>query len=143
MAKSDVHKVRNGLGYVGQEHYLLFFSSFQYLHYFRAKLWSPFLTICPLGNFECFFVVCKKSTFSINSFRNTIRVSNSLDPYQARHFVGPGFVPNCLQRLSADNTSRQRINGFLQFKRKFICMFLINVSPPILLDAATSNFVAA
>ena len=30
-----------------------------------------------------------KSTFSKNSFRNTIRVSNNLGPDQARHFVGP------------------------------------------------------
>ena len=44
-----------------------------------------------------------KSTFLENSFRNTIRVSNSLDPDQARHFVGPDLGPNCLQRLSADD----------------------------------------
>ena len=31
-------------------------------------------------------------------FFNTIRVSNSLDPDQARHFVGPDLGPNCLQR---------------------------------------------
>ena len=35
--------------------------------------------------------------------RNTIRVSNSLDPDQARHYVGPGLGTNCLQRLSADD----------------------------------------
>ena len=40
--------------------------------------------------------------------RNTIRVSNSLDPGQARRFVGPDLGPNCLQRLSADDSSRQR-----------------------------------
>ena len=40
--------------------------------------------------------------------RNTIRMSNSLDPDQSRHFVGPDLGPNCLQRLSADDTSRQR-----------------------------------
>ena len=40
---------------------------------------------------------------------NTIRVSNSLDPDQAQHFVGPDLVPNCLQKLSADDTSRQRV----------------------------------
>ena len=45
-------------------------------------------------------------TFSKNSFRNIIRVSNSLDPDQAGHFVGPDLGPNCLQRISADNTSR-------------------------------------
>ena len=38
-----------------------------------------------------------KSTFSNNSFRNAIGVSNSLDPDQARRFVGPDLGPNCLQ----------------------------------------------
>ena len=32
---------------------------------------------------------------------------NSLDPDQARHFVWPDLGPNCLQKLSADRTSRQ------------------------------------
>ena len=32
---------------------------------------------------------------------------NSLDPDQARHIVRPDLGPICLQRLSADNTSRQ------------------------------------
>ena len=36
-------------------------------------------------------------------------MSNSLDPDQARHFVGPDLDPNCLRRLSADDTSRQRV----------------------------------
>ena len=31
-------------------------------------------------------------------------MSNSLDLDQARHFVGPDLGPNCLQRLSADDT---------------------------------------
>ena len=33
-----------------------------------------------------------------------IRASNSLDPDQARRFVGPDLGPTCLQRLSTDNT---------------------------------------
>ena len=32
---------------------------------------------------------------------NTIRVSNGLDPDQARRFVGPDLDPNSLQILSA------------------------------------------
>ena len=32
-----------------------------------------------------------------------------LDPDQVRHFVGPDLDPNCLQRLLADITSRQRV----------------------------------
>ena len=46
-----------------------------------------------------------KLTFSNNSFENIIRVSNSLDPDQARHFVGPGLGSICLQKLSAEGTS--------------------------------------
>ena len=38
-----------------------------------------------------------KISFLKNYFRNTIGVSNSVDP---------DLGPNCLQRLSADNTSR-------------------------------------
>ena len=40
-----------------------------------------------------------------NSFRNTIRVSKSLDPDQEWHSVVPVLGPNCLQRLSADKKS--------------------------------------
>ena len=36
-------------------------------------------------------------------------MSNSLEPDQARHFVGPDLGLNCLQRLSADDTSMQII----------------------------------
>ena len=50
-----------------------------------------------------------KSAFSKISFRQTIRVSNSLDPDKAGHYVGPDLVPNCLKKLSTDNTRRQRV----------------------------------
>ena len=46
-------------------------------------------------------------TLCILDFFNTFRVSNSLDPDQARHFVGPDLGPNCLQRLSADNKDKE------------------------------------
>ena len=36
-------------------------------------------------------------------------MSNSLDLDQARHLVGPDLGPNCLQRLSADDTCRQSV----------------------------------
>ena len=49
-----------------------------------------------------------KLTFSKNSFRNTIKVSNGLDPDEDRHFVGPDLGPNCLQRLSADVKSHHQ-----------------------------------
>ena len=35
----------------------------------------------------------------------TIRMSNSLNPDQGRHSVGPDLGPNCLQWLSADDKS--------------------------------------
>ena len=67
------------------------------------------ITLCMLGNFACSFVICGfffKSIVLKKSFRNTFRVSNSLDPDQARCFVKPDLAPNCLQRLSADDKSR-------------------------------------
>ena len=45
-------------------------------------------------------------------FRNTIRVSNILDPDQAKHFVVPDLGPNILQRLTADDklaTGEERV----------------------------------
>ena len=44
---------------------------------------------------------------SKNSFRNNIKVSNSLDQGQDRRSVGPDLGPNCLQRLSANEESRR------------------------------------
>ena len=35
-----------------------------------------------------------------------MRVSNRLDPDQARHFVGPDMGPNCLQRLATEDIGR-------------------------------------
>ena len=37
-------------------------------------------------------------------------MSNRLDPDQARHFVVPDLGPVCLQRLSAEDTRRKRLN---------------------------------
>ena len=36
-------------------------------------------------------------------------MSYSSDSDQARHYVGPDLGPNCLQMLSADETSRYRV----------------------------------
>ena len=54
----------------------------------------------------CRLLIFFKIIFLKNSFRTTIRVSNSLESDQARHFVGPDLGPNCLQMLSADDTRR-------------------------------------
>ena len=45
-------------------------------------------------------------TISKDSIRYTISVSNSLNEDLTQHFVGPDLGPNCLQKLSADDTSR-------------------------------------
>ena len=57
----------------------------------------------------CLLIFFLNQVFRKNSFRNIVWVSYSLDQYQARHFVGSDLVPNCLQRLSADHTSRYRV----------------------------------
>ena len=47
-------------------------------------------------------------------------MSKSLDPDQA----GPDLVPNCLQKLSAEDTSRQRVNyGITSTLTLSICGF--------------------
>ena len=43
-------------------------------------------------------------------------MSNSLDPDQAGHLIGPDLGTNCLQSLLADNTSRQRVYMFKVIK---------------------------
>ena len=49
----------------------------------------------------------------MKSFRNTIRLSNSLVPDQA--CCPPYLGPNCLQRLSADDISKERTNtGYIR-----------------------------
>ena len=51
------------------------------------------------------YMYIKNHFFSKNSFWNTFRVSNGLDPDQDRRFVGPDQGPNCLQRLPAANAA--------------------------------------
>ena len=48
-----------------------------------------------------------KFTFSKNSFKNTIKVSNDLDPDQDRHSIGPDLGTYCLQRLSVDDKNHR------------------------------------
>ena len=60
--------------------------------------------------------------FSKNYFRNAIRASNSLDPDQAQ-FVESDLGPNCLQRLSADNKSRQRVKTYCILLIKCTCIY--------------------
>ena len=41
-------------------------------------------------------------------FQNTIRVSNNLDPDQAKYFFRADLGPNCLQRLSVEKTMARK-----------------------------------
>ena len=64
--------------------------------------------------FCCFFCIASAEFFSQNQLIRKILpeipfVPNSLDPDQAPPNVGTEFGPSCLQRLSADNTSRQNL----------------------------------
>ena len=51
-----------------------------------------------------------------NYFRHTIIVLNSWDPDQARLIFGPYLGPNCLQRLSTDDTSKQGVKSRSGFR---------------------------
>ena len=79
-------------------------------------------------------------------FRNTTSVSNSLDSDQARHYGGPGLGPNCSQKLSADNSRKQRVNQisimfdtlsvpFINFQTCLIhfqfCLIQIHLDAPV------------
>ena len=83
---------------------------------FRFEIFQPLnimsLTNCMLGNFTGFLssvYIFQMFFFSNKSNKNTITVSSSLDPDQARHLVGPDLGSNCLLRLSVDDIGRQRI----------------------------------
>ena len=74
------------LRHVGDFHLTLTASAFHEIIHFMHLVY--FLTLCMLGNFSCF--CCQLLFFKINffqksSFRNTIRVSNGLDPDQDRN----------------------------------------------------------
>ena len=82
-----------------------------------------------MGNFACFLspadFFSSNSTFLKIHFRDTIRVSNSLDQDQARRFVGPDLGPNCLLRLSADDSRRQIVNHCKSRRQSVKTIFLL------------------
>ena len=64
-----------------------------------------------------------------------MRVSISLDPDQDRHTVCPDLGPNCLQRLSVEDTSKKRVN-LISVPISFKSRFVMNV---ILLNCNTNK----
>ena len=88
-----------------------------------------------------------QSTFWKNSFRNTTRVSNNLDPDHARQLVRPDLDPNCLQIVSVDNISRHTVKRFImqimvefkyfQILQQYLFSWTFSRKPPF-----SSNFLA-
>ena len=67
------------------------------------------LTLPPRNFFHAFLcgpLIIPKINFFEKLFKETDRVSNSLDPDQAWCFLSPDVGPNCLQRLLAYDTIR-------------------------------------
>ena len=95
-----------------QENPIIQCRPFSLVHYNRLS---------QLSNFSCFFMSADffVDCFPKYSIKNTIRVTNSLDPDQARRSGGPELGPNCLHRLSAEYTGRQRVKtADMKFKIK-------------------------
>ena len=53
-------------------------------------------------------------------------MSNSLDPDQARHFVGPDLGSNCLQKTLVGKESTLCMLGNFSMVFFFICCFFSN-----------------
>ena len=73
-----------------------------------------------LGIFACLLILhtilssadffsSKMNFFFQNNFLEYHQSDKQFDPDQFRRFVGPDLGPNCLQRLSADDTGRERV----------------------------------
>ena len=59
------------------------------------------MVILPLCMLGIFMLLSSSADF----FQNAPRLSNSFDPGQNGHSVGPNVGSNCLQRLTADDKS--------------------------------------
>ena len=85
--------------------------------------------------------------FNNKKFRNTIRVSNNLDPDQARHFVGPDLGSICLQGYQQMTLDKElsRVSSIPTFSAPPLSYFflftgfscnltfscLLSISPPL------------
>ena len=85
-----------------------------------------------MGNFACFYELSSadfssKSTFLKNSFGNTIRVSYSLNPDQARCFVANGkalniWHPFITERLLMGRKESNQAKN-IWYSDQFLCLF--------------------
>ena len=67
-------------------------------------------------------------------------MSNSLDPDQAQQFVGPDLGPNCLRRLSADDTGMvdkelKQTQVFLRFPKYKLMLTLSSITEILQLNS--------
>ena len=59
-------------------------------------VFRSYFALCIQGFFCVLFFTSVDFFFKLTFSKNTIRVSNSLDPDQARHFIRPDLGLNCL-----------------------------------------------
>ena len=69
-----------------------------------VKHYTLQLLACPFNSGKFIMLIYLKTNLFEKFFCNTSIVSYSLDPDQARHFVGPDLVPSSLPKISADNS---------------------------------------
>ena len=65
-------------------------------------------------------------------------MSNSFDPDQVLHYVGPDLGRKCLQRLSTDNTSRLQLLSVL--RQPFCCRHVMIKGSPVSLTENSAVF---
>ena len=107
----------------------LFFSKSFFQEHFQSVTqfeYRPGPTLCQSwSGFKLFAKVIRRYLilnlilnyfFPKVSFKNTFRVSHSLNIDQDQRYVGPGLGSNCLQRLSADNKSVNASKGSVNCK---------------------------
>ena len=71
--------------------------------------------------FACWVIFLSSADFSKNSFGNTIRVSNGLDPDQDQHF-GSKLFANFLSRQQKSLASKERVKKHILYEtRLYIC----------------------
>ena len=104
---------------------LLYFGLSMHMQIFNSAYWiilHVFLSSAVFFKINIF----KKSS------RNTIRVSISLDPDQARHFVEPDLGLNCLQKNQQTTQVSKELNresqaGFWEFRTQHPALTWVNV----------------
>ena len=58
-----------------------------------------------------------------------------MDSDQIRHFIGPDLGPNCLQRLSVDDTCKQRVKVGVVLGKLNITSWIFILSDSALMNA--------